>query len=47
MKYINVENLSFKYNDKTIFSNVCFNIKKGEFVCILGSNCSGKTTLLN
>ena len=47
MKYISVENLSFKYNDKVIFNNVNFDIKKGEFVGILGSNCSGKTTLLN
>ena len=47
MKYISVENLSFKYSDKVIFNNVNFDIKKGEFVGILGSNCSGKTTLLN
>ena len=47
MKYISVKNLSFKYSDKVIFNNVNFDIKKGEFVGILGSNCSGKTTLLN
>ena len=32
---------------KTFLNNINFDIKKGEFVGILGSNCSGKTTLLN
>lgn len=47
MEYLNVKDLSFKYNEKLVFDNVSFNIKNGEFVCVIGSNSSGKTTLLN
>lgn len=46
--FIKIENLSFKYdkNDKTnVLNDISLNIKKGEFVCILGANGSGKSTL--
>ena len=46
MNYVNIENLSFSYDDKKIFSNVNMQIRKGDFISILSSNSSGKTTFL-
>lgn len=34
-------------NESQLFDKFSFEVKKGEFVCIVGSNGSGKTTLLN
>lgn len=44
MNYVNIENLSFSYEDKKIFDNVNMFINKGEFISLLGANNSGKTT---
>lgn len=46
MKVIEVKNLSYSYNQKKIFSNVNFEINKGEFVKLTGPNGSGKSTLI-
>ncbi|WP_170007688.1 metal ABC transporter ATP-binding protein [Bacillus fonticola] len=43
---IQVENLSYKYEQKFVLENVSFRIEKGSFVGIVGPNGSGKTTLL-
>ena len=47
-KLIEVKNISFEYNEKSpkIFENINFNIKKGDVLCILGPNGTGKTTLI-
>ncbi len=43
---IKVDNLDFKYVSEKILENINIEIKKGEFVGIIGPNASGKTTLL-
>lgn len=43
---ININNLSFKYNDMPVFSNLNINIKKGEKIALTGKSGCGKSTLL-
>lgn len=43
---LNVDKLTFSYDEKTAVDKVCIEIKKGEFVGIIGPNGSGKSTLL-
>lgn len=33
---IQVENLSFSYQNNKVFKNLSFSIKKGEYLCIIG-----------
>lgn len=49
---LQIKNLSKTFSnpygeDNTIFKNLSLNINKGEFVSIIGSNGTGKSTLLN
>ena len=44
---IQVNNASFSYGDKEVFSSLSFKVKNGEIFCIVGPNGCGKTTLLN
>lgn len=42
---IRIENLSFKYENKVVLSNINLIVNKGDFIGIIGPNGSGKTTL--
>ena len=43
---LRVRNLTIELADEKIINNLSFNIKRGEFLTILGPNGSGKTVLL-
>ncbi len=44
---VQVQNLTKKFGDLTVLDNISFNIKKGEFLCVVGPTGCGKTTFLN
>ncbi len=46
MSLIIVKNLSVKYNNHDVISNLNFQLNSGDFLCVVGPNGSGKTTLL-
>jgi zinc transport system ATP-binding protein len=43
---IKVQNLSFSYGDVPVFQNVSFTVEPEDFVCLIGPNGGGKTTML-
>ncbi|MBP5276248.1 MAG: ABC-F family ATP-binding cassette domain-containing protein, partial [Lachnospiraceae bacterium] len=43
---LSVKNISKSFEDKDLFDNVSFEIKKGEHVALIGANGTGKTTIL-
>lgn len=45
MQYLQINNLTFKYTNYEIFSNLSLSFENG-WSCLVGSNGSGKTTLL-
>lgn len=46
MDLLKCENLSFSYDAKTVIKNLSFPVKEVDYLCILGENGVGKTTLL-
>lgn len=44
--YIELDNVSFKYDRTPVLENLTFVVRKGEYVGIIGPNGGGKTTLL-
>jgi len=44
--FLDVSNLTKKYNKKTVVSNISFGIEEGELLTILGPSGCGKTTIL-
>ena len=44
---VDVKNLTKKFGDLLVLDNMNFNIKKNEFVCVVGPTGCGKTTFLN
>lgn len=44
---VEVKGLSKNFGDLKVLNNISFNIKKGEFICVVGPTGCGKTTFLN
>lgn len=43
---LTVDNLTKGFDGTVLFDNICFQIKRGERVALIGSNRTGKTTIL-
>lgn len=43
---LTVDNLTKGFDGTVLFDNICFQIKRGEHVALIGSNGTGKTTIL-
>lgn len=43
---LSVKNLNFNYSDTPVLSDLSFSLKKGDFLGIIGSNGTGKSTLI-
>jgi len=46
MTLISCNDASFAYDGKTVVKDLNFEVKKGDYFCIVGENGSGKTTLM-
>ena len=42
---LNVDHLTKKFGDLLVLNDISFDVKKGEFLCIVGPTGCGKTTL--
>lgn len=45
--FLEVKNISKKYEDKYAINDVSFSLEKGKFLCLLGPSGSGKSTILH
>jgi nitrate/nitrite transport system ATP-binding protein len=45
--FVIVENLAKRYPELTVFEQLSFGVKRGEFVCLIGHSGCGKSTILN
>jgi len=45
MSYVEIKNLSFRYQQKEVFSQLNLQVERGEIFCLVGPNGCGKTTL--
>lgn len=46
MKLIGIDDITVRFENKTILDHVSLNVEKGDFMAITGPNGGGKTTLL-
>ena len=42
---LRVENLNVGFGRRTVLRDISFTVHAGEFICLLGQNAAGKTTL--
>ena len=42
---LKVENLNFNFSNKPLLKDISFDVKAGEFFCVVGTNGAGKSTL--
>lgn len=47
VKRLKVNDLSYSYGKNTVFADISFEIKQGEFIAFIGPSGTGKTTLLH
>ena len=43
---LHIENMAKSYGEKTLFTNLNIDLKRGEKVALIGENGRGKTTLI-
>ncbi len=43
---VNVSNLTFGYDYRTVLKDISFSLKSGDFLAVIGNNGSGKSTLI-
>ncbi|MCL2355420.1 MAG: ABC transporter ATP-binding protein [Oscillospiraceae bacterium] len=46
MDVIKIKDLSFAYHSHDVIKNINMSVQKGEFLCVVGENGGGKTTLI-
>ena len=47
MSLVKVENVMFNYSDKELYSEISFQLNRGEHAVLVGQNGSGKTTIFD
>ena len=47
MSVVKISSLSCSYNGDSVLEDISFDVRKKDFVAIIGPNGSGKTTLIN
>lgn len=46
MNYITCDSVCYSYDRLTVIKDLTFSVKKGDFLCIVGDNGTGKSTLV-
>ena len=44
---LKIENLTFSISDKDLYTNISFSLEDGQHCAFIGSNGTGKTTLID